>query len=443
MNIIDKILNFLKDSRLSSTFVIDDFSKVKGESTGLEVGLIDVYNNIPLRNKPVTFIVNGKDYSRVTDDDGVACLDINLPVGVYPATVMFDGDSEYKFCKANCNVIVSPCLFTTDLNCRESKDNNNFFKVFVCDTLSNPLPNVPVTIGVNGKDYEKVSDENGVCGLNINLNHGDYEIVTRSFESEVFNKLHIDEAPAKPTRMEGTDMHITEGTPATYQCAVYDDIGRIEGRVKITINNKTYDKIIDNDGLAYLNINLAPGTYNILAEYEGNYKYQASSITNSIIIDPKEDTPVDKGTWEDQYSQDIFNYFVMVNGDVSTIDEALEKWEDLGYSYFYDDQGETNKETIDNVNNGEGTNCTNACQVMYHIAKVLGYDVHIVHVGCSGGDGHVRLQLKHPINTDDEWINRDPAAVLADNGQGVTYCWCMDGVVWDYDPDWFMESLYD
>ena len=89
-----------------------------------------------------------------------------------------------------------------------------------------------------------------------------------------------------------------------------------------------------------------------------------------------------------------------------------------------------------------GINCTDSCQVFWHIAKALGYDVHCLHVRCSGGDGHVRLKLRHKKHTDGAWILRDPAAVLDRNGREVSYNWCANGyTLLATDPSWFLANV--
>ena len=138
---------------------------------------------------------------------------------------------------------------------------------------------------------------------------------------------------------------------------------------------------------------------------------------------------------------DVFNYFVEVFGKVKTIDEAFEKVQDRGYGYYYDDIY-SNKTSIDRMKSYYGVNCTDSCQVFWHIAKALGYEVRCLHVLCSGGDGHVRLQLKHATNTEGEWIHRDPAAILADNGASLSYNWCSSGyTLLAINPSWFLENV--
>ena len=138
-------------------------------------------------------------------------------------------------------------------------------------------------------------------------------------------------------------------------------------------------------------------------------------------------------------NDEIFNYFVKVFGSVKTIDDAFAKVKDRGYAYYYDDKY-SNKTCIDRIKNKWGINCTDSCQMFWHIAKALGYEVKCIHVQCSSG-GHVRLKLKHKTNTDGNWINRDPAAILSDNGQPLTYIWCSNGTKLAENPSWFLENV--
>lgn len=141
-------------------------------------------------------------------------------------------------------------------------------------------------------------------------------------------------------------------------------------------------------------------------------------------------------------SQDaVFNYFVKKFGKVNSIDEALKKVKDRGYGYYYDDVY-SNKTSIDRMYSKSGINCTDSCQVFWHIAKALGYKVQCMHVRCSGGDGHVRLKLKHAKHTNGNWIYRDPAAVLSNNGKPVTYNWCTNGyTLLATNPSWFLANV--
>lgn len=138
----------------------------------------------------------------------------------------------------------------------------------------------------------------------------------------------------------------------------------------------------------------------------------------------------------------VSKYFEDKFGKYTTIDGALSLVNGKGYGYYYNDKM-SNKQTIDNIakKGASKPNCTDSCHIFWHIGKALGYEVRAVHIKCKGGDGHIRLQFKHPVHTGGKWINRDPACVLSANGKPITCCWCLDGTVLAYDPQWFKANL--
>lgn len=134
-----------------------------------------------------------------------------------------------------------------------------------------------------------------------------------------------------------------------------------------------------------------------------------------------------------QKTRDALGYF-------NTIDEFLEKIQGRGYGYYYNSQYNTD-ETIKRLKNKQPLNCTDITQLMYRLGIAMGYECQIIHIKCSGGDGHVRMRLKHPVNTEGTWILRDGASVLA--GNGIRSNWCTSGyTLLAYDPAWIFSDLY-
>lgn len=131
--------------------------------------------------------------------------------------------------------------------------------------------------------------------------------------------------------------------------------------------------------------------------------------------------------------------FIDAFGAVTDIDSCLAKIKGRVYAYYYNSHYNT-VTTISRIKNKKGVNCTDASQLFYRLGIALGYTVQFIHVKCSGGDGHIRLRLKHPKNTGGKWIYRDPAAVL--KGNSITSNWCMNGKVIAYDPAWIFNDLY-
>lgn len=179
----------------------------------------------------------------------------------------------------------------------------------------------------------------------------------------------------------------------------------------------------------------------IIVYYNKNKAWPNYALYYSNVYKTTTNSTNSSSTTKTVSNDDVFKYFVKVFGNVTTIDGALGKVKDRGYGYYYDDTY-TNKTSIDRMKAGYGVNCTDSCQVFWHIAKALGYDVHCLHVKCSGGDGHVRLKLRHKKHSNNEWFLRDPAAVLDKNGQPVSYNWCTSGyTLLATDPSWFLANV--
>ena len=285
MGFLDIIKKIFGNNKKTAKILTTDFDKIFGEKEPFSIILNDKEGNL-LSDKKVKIEVNKVPYEKTTDSDGVASLNINLPCGTYPAFVDFE-DNEYKSTRSYSKITVSPKLTTQDMTMQE-RDGSQFIAI-VTSATGVRLEGVPVTFTINGKEYQKTSGLDGEAKLNINLAKGDYEIKTTSFKTTKTNKIHIDERPKKVTKMEGTNISKAYSDKIPYQCAVYDDNGRVAGNVDIIVNGVKYTKQPDSTGLYQLNINLKPGTYKITAIFHGDDDHLGSQIVNTIHIveDPK------------------------------------------------------------------------------------------------------------------------------------------------------------
>ena len=187
--------------------------------------------------------------------------------------------------------------------------------------------------------------------------------------------------------------------------------------------------------LEFNNVKIHPKVFSyafakIVKFYVENKRYPTTCVFNSNIYMSNNSSKIVS-------NDEVFNYFVKIFGNVKTIDEALQKVKEHGYAYYYDDTY-TNRQSIDRMKARKGINCTDSCQVFYHIAKALGYKVDVEHVYCSGtGGGHVRLKLSKAGKT----FKRDPACVLSQNGKPITSIWCEGGKLLDTNGAWFMKNV--
>ena len=61
----------------------------------------------------------------------------------------------------------------------------------VVDKQGKPVAGVNVSMNINGIFYNRVTDENGIARLNINLNPGDYIITSYYGNATVSNKITV------------------------------------------------------------------------------------------------------------------------------------------------------------------------------------------------------------------------------------------------------------
>ena len=244
----------------------------------------------------------------------------------------------------------------------------------------------------------------------------------------------------KATKIEGTDINMTYHDGTVYQCAVYDDNGRVAGTVNLTINGRTYSRTPDVTGLYKLNLQLPAGNYTLTAAYVGDDTHLPSSVTNNITIN--EPAPAPTPEPQKSRSEKILDEFEKYFGECQYIDDALEKIQNHGYAFYFSD-GYNMYETIRRMANYEGANCFDAAEVFYHLAKGMNtkygrnYDVWYLDVWCPvSGYDHIRLRLR---SNNGNYFYRDPACVL--NGGDITDNWCgtSDNIL-EVNPDWIYDG---
>ncbi len=125
----------------------------------------------PLANADVKFNINGVLYTRETDGEGVAKLSINLAPGEYVLTAIHPNGLQIGK-----KVSVLPTLEGSDLT-MNYKDGSQF-KARLVDGTGRALANKTITFNINGVFYNRVTDNNGVASLNINLIAGKYIITS-------------------------------------------------------------------------------------------------------------------------------------------------------------------------------------------------------------------------------------------------------------------------
>ena len=215
----------------------------------------------PLANTDVTFNINGVFYTRTTNANGTARLNINLDPGNYTLTAYNPFSGEQR----GFNVLVKPLIDTTDLT--KYYINASKFEAKIWDKNGSVATNKPVTFNINGVFYTRTADENGIVKLAITLRPGDY-IITSMYEGlSIGNKVKV-----LPT-LETSDLSMTQGDGSVFKVRTLDGQGNPLANQEVTFNihGVFYHKTTDSNGVANLNINLMKGEY-IITSYWNDYE---------------------------------------------------------------------------------------------------------------------------------------------------------------------------
>lgn len=217
-----------------------------------------------IENATVTLNVNGKDYTRITDENGTVSMNINLQPNEFLVTAT---------CKVGNDTIMSKDMITVKSNVI-TKDTTLYFKngtSFEATIIDSEGKSVGagqnVTFNINGVFYTRITDANGTAKLSINLIPGDYIITTIYKNTQIGNKVTV-----LPTLVT-SDLEKTFGQPKPFVAKTLDGQGKILANqsVQFNINGVLYTRISNENGEASLNINLNPGQY-IITSIWGDYQ---------------------------------------------------------------------------------------------------------------------------------------------------------------------------
>ena len=136
---------------------------------------------VPIANRDVTFTINGISYIRTTNSTGVAKLNINLDPNTYQLTYSFSSQNGYLGLAPNSiNLIVNNDVININTKLTSQTtfvQKTNYYNVKLTTASGTILSNKQVIITVNGIDYYRTTNANGIASLQINLNRGTYSIV--------------------------------------------------------------------------------------------------------------------------------------------------------------------------------------------------------------------------------------------------------------------------
>ena len=247
----------------------NNVTKIYRNDTQYYAKFVDTKGNL-MKNTDINFNINGVFYTRKTNDQGVAKMNINLNPGEYIITAINPISTEQSG-----NLIkVLPSIITYDLTKYYRNASKLIFKLL--DNQGNPVgAGVSATININGVFYVRQSNASGYVNMNINLNPGTY------IATLIYNGLMASSTVKVLPILNASDISMKYRDGTQFKVNLVDGQGKPFANQTVTfnINGVFYNRITDSSGQAKLNINLMPGQYIITSMYENG-----AAISNRVTI---------------------------------------------------------------------------------------------------------------------------------------------------------------
>ena len=286
--------------KILSTISAKDISKVYTDGRKFSAKFLKS-NGKALANKYIKFKLKGKTYKVKTDKNGVAKLSVKyLKRGTYKI-VSYNKDGLSKTNKIKVYNKVSSSL-TTKYYAFYKSDKKKIQVKLLNGLGYSPQKGKIIKIKINGKNYYKKTNSKGVATLKLpSLKKGVYTVKykfagnTRYKASSATNRVAI-YTTKNPTLSVKSTTTFGQGAGTPLKVAVVAGGVPLEKRtVKFMVDNKTYTKTTDKNGMASLPINLGIGNYTV--DYTVVKDSKINSKSGSVAIKVKERTATSL-TWK-------------------------------------------------------------------------------------------------------------------------------------------------
>ena len=258
-----------------STINTANVVKLYRNGTHYYATFVDGQGNV-LANKTVKFNINGVFYTKPTDANGTARLNIWLYPGKYILTAYNPINGEENSNK----VIVLPKLIAKDMTMDYQAGKN--YTVKVVDGQGKALANQTVKININGVIYTKTTDANGIAYLGIRLNPGNYVCTSYWNDSFVSTKIVVNKLTASISILTPT---VKKGD--YYKVKITDKKSNnpiVNHLVIFVYNGTAYGAYSDNEGIAKIKIGLPAGSYQLITAIQNSNWYQNIQVHSTLKV---------------------------------------------------------------------------------------------------------------------------------------------------------------
>lgn len=296
-----------KDATLESIYINStDLIQYYGENRYLVIEFNDpnAYNQY---GKLITVTLSSQTWSQAyevtTDIFGLARMQINLNPGEYNVTYKYS-NSYYNIFGSGSNRIsvykMPITMFAGDLIMKSTE--SVLYPITLRNANNEPVKNMQVHVVVNGKEFDAVTNYEGVANVVLDLDIGNHEILYY-----VDNPNYVSSSGVSMIMV--VDSNRTSSSLASNDVLAYDNqticltvnlndalnkgLSSYEVTVEITSLNgdsiKNMTSSTDKDGKAFFNVDLVSGNYLAKFSFAGSALYLQAYSQNTIEVLPTDD----------------------------------------------------------------------------------------------------------------------------------------------------------
>ena len=285
----DQILNVSGKVGLGSGIIkVNDAVFNYGDLIVINATLVDT-NALPITNVNMTITVNGKNYTVVTDENGVASVVIDkLSAGKYDVNYKVDKNDIIQAVSNSSSLIINQGK--ADLNVNITSGIAGEDVVINVTGPSDVTGNV--TVVVNDKEYNTTFVDGTASVTLKDLASGNYTVSVlysgdKNYEKqELKANFTVDINKKVNLNISDIVMIYKDGTRMVAVLTDYKGNPIANATVYFSINGVTYVRTTDANGSASMGLNLVSKVYDATISYNGSDKYDAVSKNITVTINP-------------------------------------------------------------------------------------------------------------------------------------------------------------
>ena len=241
-------------------------------------------NGAALANSDVIITVNGQNYNKKTDGNGIASLDINLKPGTYDVVAK---NPVTGYNQTNKFTILST-ISAKDIS-KVYTDGKKFYATFL-KSNGKALAKKTVKFKINGKTYKVKTNNKGVASLSLKtLKKGTHKII--SYNTDGLTKTNkVKVVKSVKTSLTAKAYTFLKKDSKKIKVQLLNAFGYAPSKgkiVKFKVNGKTYSAKTNAKGIATLKLpSLKEGVYTVKYSFSKSGFYKASSTKGKLTIIP-------------------------------------------------------------------------------------------------------------------------------------------------------------